>query len=75
MKTLKPGALRYPKLYQVFGTAEEIGRVINRSRSYVNKALKFGFKSREMQMIAEYVGRSDLFEDQCDDNGQIHRDN
>ena len=75
MKTMKPGAIRYPVLYQVFGTAEEIGRVINRSRSYVNKALKFGFKEREKQMLIAYVGRSDIFEDHCDDERQIHRDN
>ena len=75
MKTMKPGAIRYPVLYQVFGTAEEIGRVINRSRSYVNKALKFGFKEREKQMLIAYVGRSDIFEDHCDDERPIHRDN
>lgn len=62
MKTLKPGAVKYPKIYQIFHTAEEVGAVINRSRSYVNKALKNGFKQRERELLIAYTGRTDLFE-------------
>ena len=62
MKTLKPGAIRFPKLYQTFSTAEDIGAVLNRSRSYVNKALKNGFKQRERELLIAYTGRTDLFE-------------
>lgn len=48
MKTRNAGGCRFPKLYQNFKTADEIGKVINRSRSYVFKALKVGFTEREM---------------------------
>ena len=54
MKTTK-GGCRYPKLYQNFRNADEIGKVINRSRSYVFKALKVGFTEREMVMLNERI--------------------
>ena len=55
MKTMKSGQVAYPILYQVFGTAEEIGRVINRSRSYVFKAMKVGFTEREWELLNERI--------------------
>lgn len=55
MKTMKSGQVAYPILYQVFGSAEEIGRVINRSRSYVFKAMKVGFTEREWELLNERI--------------------
>ena len=47
-------------MYQAFKSVEEIGRVINRSKSYVHKALKEGFTDREWEMLARYSKRQDL---------------
>ncbi len=55
MKTMNPGVVKYPKLYQKFSSAEEIGRVINRSRSYVFKALKVGFTEHEWELLNERI--------------------
>lgn len=66
MKTTRPGAVRFPRLYQVFGTSEELGNVINRSPSYVKKALREGFTPREKDMIAAATNRTDLFEESHD---------
>lgn len=55
MKTMKSGQVAYPILYQAFGSAEEIGRVINRSRSYVFKAMKKGFTEREWELLNERI--------------------
>lgn len=55
MKTLKAGSAKYPKLYQSFRSAAEIGKTINRSRSYVFKALKEGFTEREWEMLNERI--------------------
>lgn len=62
MRTRTPGAVKYPKVYQNFKTADEIGEVINRSRSYVNKALREGFTKREMSLLNNYKG-IDLFKE------------
>lgn len=51
MKTTRPGQAKFPVLYRNFGSADEIGRTINRSRSYVFKALKVGFTEREWEML------------------------
>lgn len=51
MKTTRPGGANFPKLYRFFESAQEIANVINRSRSYVFKALKNGFTDREKQML------------------------
>jgi len=51
MKTTNPGQARFPVLYQNFKSADDIGRTINRSRSYVFKALKDGFTDREWEML------------------------
>ena len=51
MKTTRPGQAKFPVLYRNFGSADEIGRTINRSRSYVFKALKDGFTEREWEML------------------------
>ena len=55
MKTMRPGNINNPILYKSFGTAEEIGRVINRSRSYVFKAMKVGFTEREWELLNERI--------------------
>ena len=55
MKTMKAGSCKNPKLYQNFRNADEIGKVINRSRSYVFKALKVGFTEREVVMLNERI--------------------
>lgn len=51
MKTTRPGKVRFPNLYRNFDSAEQIARTINRSRSYVFKALNVGFTEREMEML------------------------
>ena len=53
MKTTRPGNIANPWIYKHFKSADEIARVINRSRSYVFKALKTGFTEREEQMLKE----------------------
>ena len=55
-----PEAVRFPRMYQAFKSVEEIGRVINRSRSYVHKALRNGFTDREWEMLEKYSKRQDL---------------
>lgn len=60
MKTRRPGSTRFPRVYQSFDSMEQIGNVINRSRSYVAKALKEGFTAREWEMLSKFAGRDDL---------------
>ena len=60
MKTSRPGGIRFPRVYQSFDSMEQIGNVINRSRSYVAKALKNGFTAREWEMLSKYANRDDL---------------
>lgn len=55
MRTNNPGSIKYPFLYQTYKTADEIAKVINRSRSYVFKALKVGFTEQELQMLKAKV--------------------
>lgn len=55
MKTMNPGTAKFPTLYQKFSTAEEIAKTINRSRSYVFKALKVGFTEHEWEMLNERI--------------------
>lgn len=62
MKTTRPGA-RFPRIYQAFSSVQEIADTINRSPSYVKKALKEGFTEREKSMIAQAKNRTDLFEE------------
>ena len=62
MRTRQAGAIRFPRLYQVFKTSGEIGEVINRSQSYVKKALRVGFTDREKKMLEAAANRTDLFE-------------
>lgn len=62
MKTTRPGKAKYPKLYQHFKNAQEIARVINRSRSYVFKALNEGFTENEKQMLTSAANCAELFE-------------
>ncbi len=63
MKTRRPGAMRFPRLYQVFNSSQEIADTINRSTSYVKKALREGFTDREKDMIGKAKNRTDLFEE------------
>lgn len=61
MKSSGYGTARFPVLYQSFKSADDIGRTINRSRSYVFKALKEGFTEREWQMLnAEINERKEI---------------
>lgn len=60
MKAMSPDGIRFPRIYQTFDSIQEIADVINRSRSYVNKALRKGFTSREWEMLATYSKRTDL---------------
>lgn len=62
MKARIPGAMRFPSLYQEFKNSQEIANVINRSCSYVKKALRVGFTQREKQMLEAYIGK-DLYLD------------
>lgn len=55
MRTNNPGSIKYPFLYQTYKSADEIAKVINRSRSYVFKALKVGFTEQELQMLKAKV--------------------
>ena len=59
MKARSPG-VRFPRMYQAFGSTQEIADVINRSKSYVKKALKEGFTAREWEMLSKYANREDL---------------
>ena len=59
MKATRPD-VRFPCLYQAFGSAQEIADVINRSVSYVKTALRKGFTEREWLMLSNYTGREDL---------------
>lgn len=61
MKTLRPGAVKYPLIYQTFKNSQEVADVINRSPRYVKKALKSGFTDREKAMLEKHAGRR-LFE-------------
>lgn len=63
MKTTRPGTAKHPKLYQHFKTAQEIADTINRSRSYVFKAIKTGFTDREKAML-ESITHTTIFEDE-----------
>lgn len=62
MKAARPGR-RFPRLYAAFKTSQEIADTINRSRSYVQKALRNGFTDREKQMLSAAANRADLFEE------------
>lgn len=57
MKTTRPGAVKFPKVYQTFKNTQEVADVINRSTSYVKKALRSGFTEREKNMLEAHAGR------------------
>lgn len=63
MKTTRPQSVRFPRLYQAYKNTGEIADVINRSQSYVKKALREGFTKREQNMIGQAKNRTDLFEE------------
>lgn len=56
MRTTQHGKITQPRLYRNFKTAQDIADVINRSRSYVFKALKNGFTDRELKLLEERMG-------------------
>lgn len=58
MRTNNPGSIKYPFLYQTYKSAEEIAKVINRSRSYVFKALRNGFTEQEIKMLEKGIERT-----------------
>ena len=60
MRCCSPDAVRFPRIYQAFKSVEKVSKVINRSKSYVHKALKKGFTDREWEMLARYSKRQDL---------------
>lgn len=64
MRLASPGA-RFPKMYQAFKDSKEIADVINRSPSYVKKALRDGFTEREKAMLIKAKKRKDLFDEAC----------
>lgn len=58
--TTKSAKARYPKVRRAFGTLEEIGDVINRSRTYVAVRMIAGdvdFTRKEKLMIVDYLGK------------------
>lgn len=61
MKTTRPGRVRFPALYEAFKNSQEIADTINRSPSYVKKALRDGFTEREKAILEKHIGRR-LFE-------------
>lgn len=63
MKTTRPGAVKYPRVYQTFASSREIADVINRSPSYVKKALKTGFTAREAKMLENYTGNKEILKE------------
>ena len=63
MKTTRQGGARVPRLYQAFTSSQEIADTINRSTSYVKKALREGFTEREKEMLGKAKNRADLFEE------------
>lgn len=59
--TTKSTKARYPKVRREFGTLEEIGDVINRSRTYVAVRMVIGnedFTRKEKLMIVSYLGKT-----------------
>lgn len=62
MRTRRPGTAANPSLYREFKNAQEIANVINRSKSYVFKALNEGFTEREKQMLEDFA-QTVIFDD------------
>lgn len=60
MKTHRDGSLSNPKLYQNFKSSKDIADTINRSRSYVFKAIRDGFTDREKALLEEKA-RTEIF--------------
>ena len=54
MKTTRAGFVKFPALYEAFKNSREIADVINRSPSYVKKALSTDFTDRENDEAAQY---------------------
>ncbi len=48
-------------MYQAYSSSKEIADTINRSPSYVKKALREGFTEREQEMLGRAKNRTDLF--------------
>ena len=61
MRSTRAGTVRFPKVYESFKNSSQIADVINRSPSYVKKALREGFTAREQKMLERYIGK-ELFD-------------
>lgn len=57
MRTQVQGNSRFVVIRRAYKTADDIAKTINRSRSYVFKAMKVGFTEREMEMLIAGVAR------------------
>jgi predicted transcriptional regulator len=57
MRATRFGSARFPALYENFKNSQEIADAINRSPSYVKKALREGFTEREKKMLERYTGK------------------
>jgi len=57
MRATRFGSARFPALYENFKNSQEIADAINRSPSYVKKALREGFTERERKMLERYTGK------------------
>lgn len=57
MRSKKPGGTKYPLIYRSFKNSQEIADIINRSPSYVKKALNVGFTAREIALLEQKAGR------------------
>lgn len=72
--TTKSTKARYPKVRRAFGTLEEIGEVINRSRTYVAVRMIAGdvdFTRKEKLMIVDYLGKTaDQVEEYFPEDGE-----
>lgn len=59
--TTKSAKARYPKVRRAFGYLQEIGDVINRSRTYVAVRMIGGdvdFTRKEKLLIVDYLGKT-----------------
>ncbi len=60
--TTKSAKARYPKVRRAFGTLEEIGEVINRSRTYVAVRMIRGnedfTRKEKLMIVVNYLGKT-----------------
>ena len=60
--TTKSAKARYPKVRRAFGTLEEIGEIINRSRTYVAVRMISGgpdfTRKEKLMIVVNYLGKT-----------------